>query len=140
MFQLELSKLLQGFSSFKQATKLEENLVDQNYPLEEYLKSEEALQCYKDMFKNAKKYFNKEKIKQLIKYVIEEPKNDEYLRGHKYPYIASEMLKAECTRIQDLFVLTDDEYNEKYQNEEKNEKIVDNLAEAPIEIVPLKNE
>ena len=143
MIHLDLTKLLQGFSSFRQATKLEEKLIDENYPLEEYLKSEEAIQCYKDMHKNAKKYFNKEKIKQLIKYVIEEPQNDEYLRGHKYPYFASEMLKAECTRIQDLFVLTDDEYNEKYQKEEENQNqkiIVDDLADAPIEIVPSKIE
>ena len=143
MIHLDLTKLLQGFSSFRQGTKLEEKLVDENYPLEEYLKSEEAIQCYKDMLKNAKKYFNKEKIKQLIKYVIVEPENDEYLRGHKYPYFASEMLKAECTRIQDLFVLTDDEYNEKYKKEEEKQSpkiIVDDLADAPIEIIPSKSE
>ena len=69
MFNFDLSTLLRGFSSFKQSTKLEEKLVDENYPLDEYLQNDEAILCYKDMNKNAKKYFNKEKIKQLIKYI-----------------------------------------------------------------------
>ena len=120
MINFDLAKLLQGLSFAKIPTKLEAKLVDENYPLEEYLKDSEAIQCYKDMNKNAKKYFNKNKIKQLIKYIIEEPKNDDYFIGHKYPYISCEMLKSECPYIQDLFVLTDDEYNEKYKNSEQS--------------------
>ena len=117
MLNLELAQLLKSFSAFKQGTELEEKLVDINYPLEQYLQNEEAIQCYKDIKKNAKKYFDKNKIKQLIKYITVEPKNDDYLKGHKYPYVASEMLKSECDFIQDLFVLTEEEYNEKYKDE-----------------------
>ena len=117
MLNLELAQLLKSFSAFKQGTELEEKLVDINYPLEQYLQNEEAIQCYKDMKKNAKKYFDKNKIKQLIKYITVEPENDDYLKGHKYPYVASEMLKSECDFIQDLFVLTEEEYNEKYKDE-----------------------
>ena len=65
------------------------------------------------------------------------------LRGYKYPYVASEMLKSDCPYILDLFVLNEDEYKEKYKDvEEKpdSKNIVDDLEKAPIEIVPLKNE
>ena len=153
MFNLNLSSLLKGFSVFRPSTQLEAKLSDINYPLEEYLKDEEAIQCYKDMKPNAKKYFNKDKIKQLIKYITVEPENDDYLKAHKYPYVASEMLKSECNLIQDLFVLTEEEYNEKYKPEEKKElnintsdtnknEVNELLENAPIEIIPtnkLKN-
>ena len=153
MLNLDLASLLRGFPSFKKPTLLEEKLVDENYPLDEYLQNDEAILCYKDMNKNTKKYFNKEKIKQLIKYITEEPEADDQLKGHKYPYVASEMLKSDCPYILDLFVLNDDEYKEKYKNieekeESKNEKGDSNIKNddseknknAQIGISPLKDE
>ena len=97
-------------------TKLEKKLIDINFPLEEFLKDDESIQCYKNMNSNLniKKYFTPEKIKKLIKFIIEEPENDDYFRGHKFPYIACELLKTDCPYIQDLFVLTNNEYNKKY--------------------------
>ena len=97
-------------------TKLEKKLIDINFPLEEFLKDDESIQCYKNMNSNLniKKYFTPEKIKKLIKFIIEEPENDDYFRGHKFPYIACELLKTDCSYIQDLFVLTNNEYNKKY--------------------------
>ena len=65
-----------------------------------------------------KKYFNKDIIKLLIKYIIVEPKNDDYCKCHKNPYISSEMTKSESPYNQDLFVLINDECNEKYKNSE----------------------
>ena len=40
---------------------LEEKLKDEDYPLEEYLKHEDAISNIKLMGKNTKKYFNSEK-------------------------------------------------------------------------------
>ena len=99
-------------------TKLEEKLIDINYPLEEYLKDADAIQCYKNMNSNnnIKKYFTPEKIKKLIKFITEEPENDDYFRGHKYPYIACELLKADCSYVQDLFVLSKNEYKICFNN------------------------
>ena len=42
------------------------------------------------MGKNTKRYFGFEKIKKLI---TEEPEEEDQLRGHKFPYIAYEILK-----------------------------------------------
>ena len=114
------SILLNILGKFKNSTKLEEKLIDLNYPLEEFLKDDEAIECYKNMEENTKKYFRPEIVKQLIKYITVEPENDDYLEGHKYPYIACEILKIDCPYIQDLFVLTEKEYNLKYNNKNNN--------------------
>lgn len=148
MFALALSKLLKNFQGLKTPTQLEGKLVDTEYNLEEYLKDEEAIQCYKDMGANTKKYFNKDKIKQLIKYITIEPEEDDLLKGHKFPYVASEMLKNSSDEIMDLFVMTDEEYNNKYKkvNQEKSEAettsddTIDKLTNSPIEVAPLKEE
>jgi len=148
MFALALSKLLKNFPGLKAPTQLEGKLVDTDYNLEEYLKDEEAIQCYKDMGENTKKYFNKDKIKQLIKYITIEPEDDDHLKGHKYPYVASEMLKNSGDEIMDLFVMTDEEYNNKYKKENQvkseaepsSDDTIDKLTNSPIEVAPLKEE
>ena len=52
-----------------QETELEKKLLDLNLNLEEYLNHPDALQCFKDMKENAQKYFDRNKIKELIKYI-----------------------------------------------------------------------
>ena len=49
-----LNLKLQDF--MKQTPSLEEKLKDENYPLEDYLKDDEAISCIKLMGKNTKKY------------------------------------------------------------------------------------
>ena len=126
MLSLDLKTLLQGFSNLKQGTQLEKKLINIKFPLDEYLNDEEAIQCYKDMKDNAKKFFDKQKIQLLIKYITEEPKKENYLQGHKCPYVAYEMLRSECDYIQDLFVLSQKEYNEKYKEVKKEVNPIDN--------------
>jgi hypothetical protein len=105
------------FSDFyfpNNSKKLEEKLEDINYPLEEYLKDDEALLCLKFMGKNTKKYFNSDKIKSLIKLITEEPEGEDQLKGHRFPYIASQILKSDCPFISKRFVLNEEEYDEEY--------------------------
>ena len=72
-----LKALLTSLTGIKLDTELETNLTDQNLPLEEYLKKPEAIQCFQDMSTNAQKYFDRNKIIQLVKYITEQPKEDE---------------------------------------------------------------
>ena len=117
--EFDLKNLLFSISGFRPDTELEKKLSDQNLPLEEYLQNDEAIQCFKDMKNNAKQYFDKTKIKQLIKYITEEPKENEYNVGYKYPYVAREMLKSAVPRIQEMIILPEEDYNKKYNIEEK---------------------
>jgi len=113
MFQLsDLFKI--GFSYMNPKPSLEDKLSNQNLPLEDFLKDDEAVSTTKFMGKNAKKYLNSEKIKKLIKLITEEPKEDDQLHGHKYPYVAYEILKLDCPFISKRFVLNEQEYHEEY--------------------------
>ena len=126
--ELNIQALLSSISGIKLDTELEKNLTDPNLPLEEYLKNPEAIQCFQDMKKNAIKYFDRNKIKQLIRYIIEEPKDDNYETGYKFPYTASEMLRLAGKRIQEMIVFTEEDFNNKYQ-EENNDKIIEKNLE-----------
>ena len=130
MIKFDISKLLQAIEGPKLTTKLNEKLVDENFPIEEYLKNDKAIICFKYKNKNTKNYLTKDKIKKLIKYIIDEPKTDDYLTGHKYPYISYEMLKCDCPYIQDLFILTDEEYKEKYKNAPKSTTSIDKVESS----------
>ena len=117
------------FSDFyfpSNSKKLEEKLEDANYPLEEYLKDDEAVLCVKFMGKNTKKYFNSDKIKSLIKLITEEPEGEDQLRGHRFPYIATQILKSDCPFISKRFVLNEEEYDEEYpENNSDDDKEID---------------
>ena len=96
--------------------------LNNNFPLEKYLNDEEAISCARRMGPKAKRYFNSERIKQLVKFIIEEPESDEPLRGHKYPYVANEILRSDCPFILNRFLLNKEEYYNQYKqflNEEE---------------------
>ena len=103
-----------GFGFLNQQPALEDKLSDQNLPLEDFLKDDEAISTIKFMGKNTKKYLNSEKIKKLIKLITEEPKIDDHLHGHKFPYVAFQILKSDCPFIAKRFVLNEQEYHEEY--------------------------
>ena len=115
-----------GRNFLRQSSSLEEKLNDKNYPLEDFLKDDEAISCIKLMGRNTKKYFDSERIKQLIKFIIEEPQEEDQLRGHKFPYIACEILKCDCPFISKRFVLNEQEYDELYnENNSEDDKEID---------------
>ena len=107
-------------SNPKITTELENKLKNNNYPLEDYLNDDEAIPCYENMNQNVKKYFSPKIVKKLIRDITEAPEKDDYLQGHKYPYISYKLLKTNCPYIQDLFILTQNEYNEKYKIDKIN--------------------
>ena len=128
--------LSRNFVHFNNYSSLEGKL-NNNFALEEYLKDENAILCTKAMSKATKIYFTSEKIKHLIKFITEEPKEDDLLRGHKFPYVASEILKSDCPFILKRFILNEEEYynefkdildEQKEENEDENGiiKIIDN--------------
>ena len=105
-----------------QQPSLEEKLSNKNIPLEDFLKDDEAISTIKFMGKNTQKYLNPEKIKKLIKLITEEPEKDDQLTGHKFPYVAYEILRSDSPFISKRFVLNEQEYHAEYPDlpEEEN--------------------
>ena len=115
MFQLtEYFRGILGPSS-----NLDEKIKDKNFPLEDYLQESDAVSCVKFMGKNVQRYFDSTKIKKLIKLIIEEPTEDDHLTGHRYPYIASEILKLNCPFISKRFILNNNEYDSEFKEEKE---------------------
>ena len=110
-----------GFSFMNKQPALEDKLSDQNLPLEDFLKDDEAVSTIKFMGKNTKKYLNSDKIKKLIKLITEEPQIDDQLHGHKFPYVAFQILKSDCPFIAKRFVLNEQEYHEEYPDSPEDE-------------------
>ena len=105
--------LTKNFNILEQNSDLEEKLSD-NFPFEQFLDNDDAILCAKIGGEKTKNYLNSTKIKKLIKLITEEPEDDSQLWGHKFPYIASEILKLDCPFILDRFVLSEKEYREQY--------------------------
>ena len=105
-----------NLSLFSDQTYNLEYSLNDNFSLEDYLKDDDAILCAKKMGPQAQKYFNSEKIEQLIKYVIEEPIYNDQLKGHKYPYVASEILKSDIPFILKKFILSEEEYYNEYKD------------------------
>ena len=113
--ELSLKTFLSSITGFTPETELEKKLQDQNMPLDSYLGNHEAIQCFQDMKPNAEKYFDRNKIKQLIKYITEVPtKADDYDFGYNFPFKCCEMLKLAGKRIKDMIILTEADFNKEY--------------------------
>ena len=124
--ELSLKTFLSSITGFTPETELEKKLQDQNMPLDSYLGNHEAIQCFQDMKPNAEKYFDRNKIKQLIKYITEVPtKADDYDFGYNCPFKCCEMLKLAGKRIKDMIILTEADFNKEYGID-----IKDNLNKA----------
>ena len=111
-----------SFSNFSQISLLEKKISDTDYPLEEFLKDDSAILCVESMGKKVEKYLNSDRIKKLIKLVTEEPEEEDQLRGHKFPYIACEILKSNCPFISKRFVLNEQEYDEEFPNNNSDDE------------------
>ena len=109
-----------------QINSLEEKLSSY-LPLEQFLKNDDAILCVKACGEKTKEYLDSSKIKKLIKLITEEPEDDNQIRGHKIPYIASEILKLDCPYILERFILSEKEYNEKYNNKKPTENKEDGV-------------
>ena len=92
-----------------------EKKLNYKYPFEDYLSDDRAIEYTKEMKQKIKIYLNSENIKKLIRLITEEPENDDINRGHKFPYVASEILKADCPFILERFILSKEEYIKKYR-------------------------
>ena len=94
-----------------------------NLSLEDILSEETLLDEIESKNELLYNYLNKERIKQMINYIIKEPPSDSsYDKGHKFPWICSQIFNIEDRNIMKYFYKTNKELEIKNENNNKDNK------------------
>ena len=109
-------------------------LSDTNTKLESLLREEDILYEIESHNEKLIKYFDKDKIKQLLDYIIKEPEIDEKNldssenkeKGYKFPFISSQIFEIKTQEIFKYFFMTNKEIKEEENKEKTNEINQDN--------------
>lgn len=101
---------------------IEELLNKDECSLEELLDDEDLIQECKNMNNKLINFFTRERIRRLIKLITVMPEVDEHKRGHKYPYVASEIFNCEIYQVLDMFFTFGSEEPERSPEEDKKEE------------------
>ena len=68
-------------------------------------------------------FFTKEKIKQMLDYIIKEPKDDDHNKGHKFPFLCSKIFDIEEKNMMNYFHMTNKELIENKNMNQRNSEI-----------------
>ena len=97
--------------SFKEKEIINQKLNDKNNPpsLEDLLVLEGIASEFKSKNKKLIEFCTKEKLKQMLDYIIKEPKVDDYNKAHKFPFICSKIFDLDIYDIVKYFFMTKNE-------------------------------
>jgi hypothetical protein len=113
-----------SFDEFnRQPEIINKKLSDTSNPplLEDLLIEEGLIDELQSKNKKLINYLNKEKVKQMLDYIIKEPKEDDHNKGHKFPYICSKLFNVEEKDVMKYFFKTNKELlDEKEKQDEEN--------------------
>ena len=98
---------------------IDKKLNDPNTTVEDLLKEEELLQEFRSQNEKLIDFFDKDKVKHLLDYIIKE-QEDEQDKGYKFPFICSQIFGLELDKIMKYFFITNKEMEEE-KNKEKEE-------------------
>ena len=127
-------KFMYGMENMiKPSEAITKKLRDPNTTLEDLLKEDELLQELRNQNKDLLKFFDKEKVKQMLNYITKE-QEDQQEKGYKFPYLCSQIFGLELENIMKFFFITNKEMEESQKkenndiknNEEKKEENKDN--------------
>ena len=101
---------------------INKKLSDKDNPpsLEDLLTEEGIIEELQNKNEKLINFFNKEKIKQMLDYIIKEPKEEDQNKGHKFPFICSKLFNVEETKIMKYFFNTNKELFEENKKIEEN--------------------
>ena len=100
--------------------KINEN---KNVSLEEILSDDTIIPEIESHNKTLLNYLNKDKIRQMIDYIIKEPPNDsDHDKGYKFPWICSQIFNIGESNIMKYFLKTNKELEEEEKIIEEEEK------------------
>ena len=104
---------------------INEKLSDNNNPpiLEDLLIEEDIIDELQNKNEKLINYFNKQKIKQMLDYIIKEPKVEEdHNKSYKFPFVCSKLFNVEETKIMNYFLKTNKELIKESDENKKNLK------------------
>ena len=117
---------------------IDKKLSEPETPLEDLLIEDELLQELRSQNKKLLDYLDKNKIKQMIDYITIEPSEDDQLKGHKFPFVCSQLFNVEETKIMNYFLKTNKEL-ESINNAEMTNKDI-NSSKDMADLYKAKND
>ena len=105
-------------------SKITQKLANNNNPpqLEDLLIEEDIVDELQNKNEKLINYLNKEKIKQMLDYIIKEQDDEDHNKAYKFPFVVSKLFNVEDTNIMKYFFKTEKEIiNEKFENDKKFE-------------------
>jgi hypothetical protein len=96
-------------------------LDDPKTTVEDLLKVEEIIQEFDSKNEKLINFFDKEKVKHLLDYIIKE-QEDEKDKGYKFPFVCSQIFGLELEKIMKYFFITNKQMQEIEKEETKNSK------------------
>ena len=111
----------------KPSESIQKILSDKNKTLEDLLREEDLLHELNSKNEELFKYFDKEKIKKLIDYIIKEPEIDENApetqenkdKGYKFPFVCYQIFGLELEELLKYFFMTNKQIEKELKNENK---------------------
>ena len=100
---------------------IEKKLKDSNTTLDDLLKEEELLQEFRSQNEKLINFFDKDKVKQLLDYIIKE-QEDEKDKGYRFPFICSQIFGLEIEKIMKYFFMTNKQIEEEKEREREKQK------------------
>ena len=110
------------FGNAKASESIDNKLKDPKTEIEDLLRDEDLLQEFRSQNEKLIEYFDRNKIKRLIDYIIKEPEVDEQERGYKFPFISSQIFGLELDKMIDHFFVTNKQLEEENKKNEKKEE------------------
>ena len=99
-----------GFQDKKELSEsIAKKLNDPKTTLEDLLIEGDLLEDLENKYDNLINFFNKEKVIQMLNYIIKEQEGDDILKGHKFPFICSQIFKLKIENIMKYFFMTKNE-------------------------------
>ena len=91
-----------------------------NIPIENILSDDTIIDEIQSQNKTLIKYLNKDRIKQMIDYIIKEPPTDaDHNKGYKFPWVCSQIFNIGDINIMKYFLKTNKELEEDKKKEEE---------------------
>ena len=101
---------------------IDKKLNDPNTKIEDLLREEELLQEFRSQNQKLIEYFDRDKIKCLIDYIIKMPEVDEHEKGYKFPFLCSQIFGLEIDKMLNQFFVTNKQIEEENKKKEENQK------------------